>query len=89
MHSTNTNNCHLEAILVPEPFPHLKLIVVASTPILPCTHPYASAPTRTSPSTTARIYHSSYALINEQASPDKTSYFTRSSTYHTKPHFAL
>ena len=24
MHSTNTPNCHLEAILIPEPSPHLK-----------------------------------------------------------------
>ena len=31
MHFTNTPNCHLETILVPEPFPHLKLFVVAVT----------------------------------------------------------
>ena len=37
MHSTNTPNCHLEAILIPEPAPHLKLFVVSSTTILPYT----------------------------------------------------
>ena len=37
MHSTNTPNCHLEAILIPEPSPHLKLFVVSSTTILPYT----------------------------------------------------
>ena len=34
MHSTNTPNCHLEAILIPEPSPYLNLFVVSSTTIL-------------------------------------------------------
>ena len=37
MYSTTTPNCHLETILVPEPAPHLKLFLVASTNILPYT----------------------------------------------------
>ena len=49
MHPTNTPNCNLEAILVPEPVPQLKFFVVAPTRIHPYTSLYASAPLRNLP----------------------------------------
>ena len=35
MHSPQEPNCHLEPILIPEPYPHLQLFVVTLAPILP------------------------------------------------------
>ena len=68
MHSTNTPNCHLEEILIPEPSPHLKLFVVSSTTILPYTplriRPPPEPPPPQQPTThTFRIEETSNDLV--------------------------
>ena len=80
MHSTNTPNCHLEAFLIPEPSPHLKLFVVSSATILPYIHHSAFArhlnlplPNNASPATKGKRSESNnLSLIR--------SYFKRSNT---------
>ena len=80
MHSTNTPNCHLEEILIPETSPHLKLFVVSSTTILPYTPLRIRPPPEPPPPQQPPIS----ATKGKRSEPIKlsliTSYFKRSST---------
>ena len=73
MHSTNTPNCHLETFLIPEPFPHLKLFVVASTHILPYT-PLRIRPPPDPPPTPSSLRGTRTKATNRSLI---TSYFTK------------
>ena len=80
MHSTNTPNCHLEAILIPEPSPHLKLFVVSSTTILPYT-PLRIRPPPEPPPTQQHPIPTTKGIRSESNNTSLiTSYFKRSST---------
>ena len=80
MHSTNTPNCHLKEILIPEPSPHLKLFVVSSTTILPYT-PLRIRPPPEPPPTQQRPISATKGIRSESNNTSLiTSYFKRSST---------
>ena len=84
MHSTNSPNCHLEEILIPEPYPHLRLFVVSSTTILPYT-PLRIRPPSEPPPPQQRLIPAPKGKRSESNNPSLiTSYFKRSSTQPTQ-----
>ena len=77
MYSPKSPNCHLEVILIPEPAPHLKLFLMASTDIHPYTPLRIRLPPEPPPKCPSPIPPVEARSLSNHPSLI-TSYFTRS-----------